>query len=40
MTSFFEGLDCISAQLIEETTRFGAVRSRVECLFRKGLEKA
>ena len=40
MTSFFGGLDCISAQLIEETTRFGAVRSRVECLFRKGLEKA
>ena len=40
MTSFFEGLDCISAQLIEETTRFGAVRSRVECLFRKELEKA
>ena len=40
MTSFFGGLDCISAQLIEETTRFGAVRSRVECRFRKGLEKA
>ena len=40
MTSFFGGLDCISAQLIEETTRFGAVRSRVECLFCKGLEKA
>ena len=40
MTSFFGGLDCISAQLIEETTRFGAVRSRVECLFRKELEKA
>lgn len=40
MKSFFHLFSCESAELVEETTRFGAVRSRVECLFRKDLEKA
>lgn len=40
MRSSFRDFSCISAELVEETTRFGAVRSRVECLFRKDLEKA
>ncbi len=40
MRSFFHRFSCESAELVEETTRFGAVRSRVECLFRKDLEKA
>lgn len=40
MRSSFRRFSCVSAELVEETTRFGAVRSRVECLFRKDLEKA
>lgn len=34
MVSAFGCFDVVSAELVEETTKFGAVRSRVECLFR------
>ncbi len=34
MVRAFAGFETVSSELVEETTRFGAVRSRVECLFR------
>ena len=36
MVSAFGSFNRISAELVEETTRFGATRSRIECLFGKG----
>ena len=40
MVGFFDSFERVSAELVEETTKFGATRSRVECLFKKVLEKA
>ncbi len=31
----FPGMEAVSAELVEDATRFGAVRRRSECLFRK-----
>lgn len=35
MVSAFIGFGAMSSELVEGTTRFGEIRSRVECLFRK-----
>lgn len=35
IASFFDGLDVVSSELVQDRTRFGAIRCRSECLFRK-----
>lgn len=35
MVSAFSGFKVVSAERVDERTRFGATRSRVECLFRR-----
>ena len=35
MCALFAGFDAVSSGRVEETTRFGALRSRTECLFRR-----
>ena len=37
MAAFFGGFETVSSGKVEETTRFGGLRSRTECLFRKPL---